>query len=426
MTNFFNYIYDFNLLIIIVLGFGLCLYKPSKLKNILFLSLTCGFMLFIFTSRYDIGFDYFNYYVLFSACKNLSFMDILTCKGPAEPGFCLILKLIYFITQDIVIMYLILGIIAFSMLGLYVYKYSPSPFISIYLFVTFGFMFGLMNLFRQYFAAIISLFAIRFIKEKKFLPFLLITLLAASIHKSALFILPIYFVARLNITWKSLTFYGALTLLSYIFCDYAINFITQYVYTAYNLKTGELSQFMAGMPWKFVFVPFVYCLTAILMKNKLIKRDPGNIVLINFSIYTLMFWILMTRHLLIERPSNYFYISSILLGAEVIAYLNPNEFLQSKISELKQSISQIRKNNGNNKVLEQKNYELRKIQDNLSEAKSYYITAIVAILALGFLNQIFAMSHGNHNVFPYHSIFTEPRDIEKENKIIQHGYDLDE
>lgn len=426
MTNFFNYIYDFNLLIIVILGLGLCLYKPSKLKNILFLSLTCTFMLFIFTSRYGIGFDYFNYYTLFNQCKNLSFIDILTFKGPIEPGFGLILKLISFITTDIVIMYLILGIIAFSTLGFYVYKFSPSPFISIYLFVTFGFMFGLMNLFRQYFAAIIFLFAIKFIKEKKLLPFLLITILAASIHKSALLILPVYFIARLNITWKSLTFYGALTLLSYIFCDYAINFITQYIYTAYNLKTGELSSFMAGMPWKFVFVPFVYCLTAILMKNKLIKRDPGNIVLINFSIYTLMFWIMMTRHLLLERPSNYLYISSILLGAEVITCLNPNELFKSKIDELKQSISQIRKNNGNNKILEQKNHELRKIQDSLSEAKSYYITAMVAILALGFLNQIFAMSHGNHDVFPYRSIFTESRDTEKENNIKQIGSDHNE
>ena len=397
MTNFFNCIYDINL----------------------FLTLTGGFMLFIYSSRYGIGFDYFNYYHLFEQCKNLSFTDILTFKGPVEPGFSLILKLISFVTDDIVIMYLFLGILCFSVLMFYIYKYSPSPWISVYLFVTFGFMFGVMNLFRQYFAAIIFLFAIKYIKNKNFLPFLLITLITASIHKSALMMIPVFFIARLNVNWKMLTLYGSLTLLAYIFCDYAINFITQYIFTAYNLKTGELADFMQGMPWPFVLVPFIYCLTAILMKNRLLNKDPKNIVLINFSIYTLALWTLMTRHLLIERPSNYLYISSILLGAEIVSILNPNESTKQKITDIKQSISQMKKNDIKGKSLEIKNHELKKAQEEYSELKSHYITAIISILIFGFFNQIFAMSHGNHKVFPYHSIFTEDRDLEYENNIKQ-------
>lgn len=425
LTSFFNYIYDINLLLIAGLGLGFNYYKPdlkkTKFKKIVFLAITGLFMLFIFVSRYGIGFDYFNYYILLNQCKVLSFFDLLTYKGPIEPGFGVLLKLISFITDDIVIMYLILGAIIFLTLMIYIYKYSPEPWVSVYLFVTFGFMFGVMNLLRQYFVAIIFLFAIKYIQNKNFWMFLLVALISASIHKSALIILPIYFIARLDINWKTLTFFASLTLLAYIFCDYAINFITQYIYTDYNLETGELKDFMRGMPWNFVLIPFIYCLTAVMMKNRLLKRDPDNIVLINFSIYTLMLWILMTRHLLLERVSNYFYISSILLGAQVISCLNPDEDIKRKILEIKDLISKMKKNNNRGKDLESKNYELKKIQEEYSEGKTYHVTAITVLLVIGFLNQVFAMGHGNHAVFPYKSIFTEERDIDRENSIKQIG-----
>ena len=408
-------------MLIVVLGIGLCAYKPSKLKTITFLTLTGGFMLFIFASRYAIGFDYFNYYTLLNQCKVTSVADLLAFKGPIEPGFGLLLKLISSFTQDVVVMYIILGIIVLSVLMVYIYKYSCEPWISVYLFVSFGFMFGIMNLLRQYFAAIVFLFAIKYIKEKKILPFLIIVLIAASIHKSALIILPVYFICRLNISWKSLVFYFSITVLAYIFCDYFINFITQYVYKDYNLETGELRHFMAGMPWKFVFVPFIYCLTSVLMKNKLLQKDPNNLVLINFSIYTLIFWVMMTRHLLIERPSNYLYISSIVLGAEMISCLNPSQEIRQKISDIKQSIAELKKKHIKNKELEIKQHELKKAQEEFYEAKSYYVTAVVAVVILGFLNQVFAMSHGNHNVYPYKSIFTEKRQTERENSIRQIG-----
>lgn len=421
MTTFFNYIYDINLLLITILGIGLCMYKPSKLKTLIFLTVSGGFMLFIYTCRYGIGFDYFNYYILLNQCKTLSFIDILMFKSPVEPGFGLILKFISLITNDIILMYFILGLIILFTLMIYIYKYSNMPWISVYIFVTFGFMFGSMNLVRQYFAAIVFLYSIKYIKNRNFIKFLLITLLAASIHKSALIVLPVFFIARLDINWKTLSFYVSITLLAYIFCDHIINFITQYIYTEYNLQTGELRKFMGGMPWSFVLVPFIYCLTAILMKNKLINKDPGNIVLINFSIYTLSLWILMTRHLLLERPSNYLYISSILLGAEIISYLNPNESIYQKITEIKQSISQMKKKNIKGKALEIKNHELKKSQEEYYELKSYYISAIVTILFIGFLNQIFAISRSNHLVSPYKSIFTETRDIDKENSIKEIG-----
>lgn len=421
MTTFFYYIYDINLLIITSLGIGLSLFKNSKFKTILFLFLTSSFILFIYTARYGIGYDYFNYYILLNRCKSLSFMDILLLKGPIEPGFGIILKLISFITNDIVIMYLILGIIIFSSLSFYIFKYSDVPWISMYLFVTFGFMFGIMNLVRQYFSAIIFLYAIKFIKQRNFFPYLLISLLAASIHKSALIIIPVYFIATLNISWKSLTFYASSTFLAYIFCDPIINFITQFVYKEYNLNTGELKDFMGGMPWKFVLVPFIYCLTALLMRKILIKKDPGNIILINFSIYTLMLWILLTRHLLLERVSNFLFISSIILGAQIVSALNPDNSIKNHISQLKSKIHQLKKNNASKKSIEAKNHDLKQLQEKYYEAKSYYITTIAAIIIIGFLNQIFAMSHGNHKMFPYQSIFNSERDIAYENKIKQIG-----
>lgn len=421
MAIFCNYIYDINLLVIIGLGLLLCTYKSSKLKTLIFLTLTGMFMLFISGFRYGIGFDYFNYFKLLNECKQLSFIDILTFKGPVEPGFSLLLKLISLVTNDIVIMHIILSAIILSILMVYIYNNSAKAWISVYLFVTFGFFFGTMNLVRQYFSAIVFLYGIKYIQKRKFLPFLLVLILAVSIHKSAIIMLPVYFIATIDVNWKTLSLYGSLTLLAYIFCDYVINFATKYVYKAYDLESGELRNFMQPLSWIFVLVPFIYCLTAILMKNKLLERNPDNIVLINFSIYTLPFWILLTKHLLIERPSNCLYISSIILGAEIVACLDPSKTIKQKIYDIKQSISDIKKKNIKGKPLELKNHELKKAQEEYNESKSYYITTIVAILFLGFLNQVFAISHQNHNVSPYKSIFTQPRNVQYEDLIKQTG-----
>lgn len=88
------------------------------------------------------------------------------------------------------------------------YKYSMNIGMSVYFFIAFGVYFSTMNGIRQYVAAGIMLLATKFLFSEKridFIPYVLIALLAAQMHSSALIMIPIYFVVRKR-AWSASTF----------------------------------------------------------------------------------------------------------------------------------------------------------------------------------------------------------------------------
>lgn len=84
------------------------------------------------------------------------------------------------------------------------YKYSYPFDLSLYLFVTYGYVGGMMNGMRQYMAAAIVLCGTKYLfslKKSSFIKYAVIIVLAWSMHKSALIMLPMYFVVRRK-AWK--------------------------------------------------------------------------------------------------------------------------------------------------------------------------------------------------------------------------------
>ncbi|WP_435950491.1 EpsG family protein [Psychrobacter sp. DM8] len=94
-------------------------------------------------------------------------------------------------------------------------KYSVDYWFSVYLFITLGIYPFFFNGLRQGLAMAIFAFALPFLLDKRFIPYLLICLLAALFHTTALFMIPFYFLVHLNIAplYKIiLTFVGSFTI----------------------------------------------------------------------------------------------------------------------------------------------------------------------------------------------------------------------
>lgn len=72
-----------------------------------------------------------------------------------------------------------------------------------------------MNFIRQSIAGIIALFALEFLKKKKFLPYLMIILVASTFHKSALILIPFFFINLIPLNKWVLAVYSAVTALIY-------------------------------------------------------------------------------------------------------------------------------------------------------------------------------------------------------------------
>ena len=127
-----------------------------------------------------------------------------------------------------------------------------------------------MSFIRQSFAIGIFLFAIRYLKEKRFVPYLLIVLLAATFHKSILLLIPFYFLAQVPICWKTLAVYGTGTILIMAFFWPIFEFITQFVYQFYATEEGLY--FLRGRDWQTAFIPVSLAVVALLLKGRLLRR----------------------------------------------------------------------------------------------------------------------------------------------------------
>lgn len=91
------------------------------------------------------------------------------------------------------------GIVAIPVPIYILYKYCYPFEYSIYLFVAYGYLGGMMNGMRQYMAAAIVLCGTKYLfslKKSDFIKYAIIIMLAWSMHNSALIMIPLYFVVR--------------------------------------------------------------------------------------------------------------------------------------------------------------------------------------------------------------------------------------
>jgi len=88
-------------------------------------------------------------------------------------------------------------------LGLLVYRHSADPFISFMIYSTLFFEFFAITGIRQTIAtALAVLIGYTFVVKRQVLPFLVVSAVAFTIHKSALVFVPFYLLANVNLTQK--------------------------------------------------------------------------------------------------------------------------------------------------------------------------------------------------------------------------------
>lgn len=121
-------------------------------------------------------------------------------------GFSFIQNIIRNQTDDPQVLVFVCTAIAMIPTLIFLYVYS-SPFdLGLYLFVTYGYLGGMMDGMRQYMAASFILFGTKFLfsmKKSSFFKYAIFVLLAYTIHKSALMMLVVFFVVRRKAWTKS-------------------------------------------------------------------------------------------------------------------------------------------------------------------------------------------------------------------------------
>ncbi len=135
-----------------------------------------------------------------------------------DPGYDVFQKIVQLFTQNFQAFLFIVAIIFFFAMGVWIYKNSQMPMMSFIIFDSFLYSFFALTGTRQTLATVLIVFiGDKFIKEKKFWRFLIVSVIAYTIHKSAICYFPFFLISMIPVKKRSIAGVIILSPLLFIF-----------------------------------------------------------------------------------------------------------------------------------------------------------------------------------------------------------------
>lgn len=231
-------------------------------------------------------------------------------------GFNVLQMLLKTISADPLILIFTTALITNLFIVMVLYKYSRLLDLSIYVYITSGLYIVSMNGIRQFLAAALIFAATRYIFNGNWLKFMMVALLACTIHQSAFILIPIYFICRRK-AWTTGTF---LLILFAIVLALGYNQLTDILFSAIqdtqygHYKDAE----QEGANVIRVAVQAVPILFAFLGRKQLREFNPQSDYIVNLSIIGLLFMIIATQNWIFARFIIYFGLYNLLLISWVV------------------------------------------------------------------------------------------------------------
>ncbi len=370
-------IYIINNILIMLWAAMFCLYKPSKKKNLIFIVLSFAQLIFLAVMRTRIGNDYDMYAGGFYQMEMQGFSQMNYKDW--EIGFVFLTKILTAVMPNHLFYMGFLSILCVLPVGVYIYKYSKMPWLSVLMYVNMFIFFMQMNFVRQAIAIIFVMWAWHFMKENKFIPFAILIVIASLFHQTVLMLLIVYFWVKMKPGFKALLAYGYLILCFYIASGGLFNLITQFFHEEYNNSVFITT----GVSVMYTILPVaVAILGFVLYQVRTIPQTLENKYMVNLGLLNAFIMITMSRHAILERLSYFTLIFVILLIPVIVASLKENG-IEVRWGENKGII--------------------------LTSHKQKMLLAIAVggfIVVLSWLVFIYGMMHSAHGVIPYHSMWS--------------------
>lgn len=165
-------------------------YKVKKY----FAYFTMAYIILIVGLRSSVG-DTHAYIQMFNKMPMDFTADFLENYKKDRGFFVLSILFKKFISTDYSMWFLVIAIISGIAVVKTLYKYSEKFFFSMFLFITMVHFVWMMNGMRQFIVVSILFANIRLIEERKFIKYVILTLLLSTIHVTAIIMIPAYFIA---------------------------------------------------------------------------------------------------------------------------------------------------------------------------------------------------------------------------------------
>jgi len=384
--------------------------KKQKVFNLAFL---CAgfFIMFLFSAlRIDIGWDYTMYTRGFFQMARSGFTTFEYQNW--EYGFNLLTKIIAFFTKDAKIYIAVISLICLAGPFYVILRYSKKPWLSVLLYVNLYFFYGTLNFLRQGIAISIIMFAYTFLVNRKIIWYMLLVALAACFHITALIMVPVYFLVKLELSLKVPFLYSILFVWIYISSNATLDLVAAYFRTDYSQSvffTGGLNILNIVIPSLVLAAGMALVLkkdklTSYLLKqpDKTNNRAYSDILTlhVNLMYFSYLWIIVMLRHSIFERFSFYSYVFVILYIPELI-----------ELADAKIRYNQNKRYNTIAKT-EDENIKEGIINSNKKQRKIFYTAIILIVIALTAAYNFYGLAaydKGPHGVYPYQSWLLGPR-----------------
>lgn len=270
----------------------------SRRGNTVFMTLSQLLMSLVYGVRYDYGNDYWHYYAIFLKSSNGIDPDVI------EVGW----GLINFICQPIGFFGMVFLITCFEYHVVYKFikQYVSREYwwIAVYIF-TFTFNFQLLgcSMMRQFLVMVLFFYSIRYIINHNLLKFALLSLVAVSIHKTAIVFIPFYLLGYTHPNPRSKTFILSCSALFLVLMAVSAKYIEYFQIAAVIFDDDKFDRYLMGDEGSYSFtIIFDFLWLVLLMKfcpDDKTKKMVCVISLLSYALLPFSFVVILLLRLML-------------------------------------------------------------------------------------------------------------------------------
>ena len=230
-----------------------------------------------------------------------SFEDVLEkTAATGEFGFSLLTFCVRVVSTHYLLYFIVLAVIVVGFYYRSIYSYSLNKVVSLYLFVTMGFYTFFFNGARQGIACAICAVSIGALVKRRFALYCLIVLCAALFHKSAIIMLPVYFLVVRRSNWMTVSAY----------CCFAV---------AIALSMESLVYFASEFDSRYA--------------TYAVSGEGGGFLIVAFNVLLALFFFFQKESVKLSRYTYEIYLNMLILGAlaglvSALLKVNPSGILR--------------------------------------------------------------------------------------------------
>ncbi|MEX0595239.1 MAG: EpsG family protein, partial [Candidatus Paceibacterota bacterium] len=263
----------------------------------------------VFGLRYDVGTDYLNYLSLFERWD--------TQRYSIEYGYRWFVDIIYYNEFPFELLIFFSTLITVLLFYVAILKYSPYPWLSVFLLFVLGIIFTSNNLIRQYISISICFLSLQAIVDKNIKKFVIITVSSIFFHLSAVIYFLAYFGGRIKISTFSWTILLLTTIVLSLNSHYLyaiVEFVAvKYLpwYEVYIFSGRLLETKTAGLDFRLYFEAILIPILAYVFSKKM---KSNTIINASFNLFGvgILLRLAFADFAALNRLASYFYVFGVI------------------------------------------------------------------------------------------------------------------